>query len=430
VLLVVVGTPVAEQALAGAVRRGEKKKPAATGERPTKSIVALRAASGEVLWRKSAPDIDALRSLTLAASGNRVFYADGNGTACVELTTGRPLWRHAAPAPLGQSSGTLVVHAGVVLVALAGKGKRGLTLTALAGDDHSRNNWVRGGCQYGILPCNGLIYAPTHVCGCYFEAMVRGFWALAPEGKKKDEGGGMEEEERLERGPAFDISNPKSQISEAGDWPTYRGDAARSGGTAAELPAALAPAWQTGIGGKLTAPVVAGGRVFVSSINEHRIVAVDAAEGRVLWSFTAGGRVEPLLDSKVTFIPKDRVDLLLGVQPLELDRWHARVEDPLWRDVLPPRVHVFRHEAERDSPLPAFDPQVKDRAEVLVEAVLPLRVRLQDRPVIAEVANLQKRREPRLGRQIVRIERAGQIQAHSWVDERRRRGGRGDLLHR
>jgi hypothetical protein len=37
----------------------------------------------------------------------------------------------------------------------------------------SNNSWIRGTCQYGIIPANGLIYAPTHVCGCYFEAMVR-----------------------------------------------------------------------------------------------------------------------------------------------------------------------------------------------------------------------------------------------------------------
>lgn len=71
-----------------------------------------------------------------------------------------------------------------------------------------------------------------------------------------------------------------------------RCDAARSGSTTAELPVTLAPAWQTAIGGKLSAPVVAGGKVFVSSVNQHRVVALDAAQGRELWSFTASGRVD------------------------------------------------------------------------------------------------------------------------------------------
>jgi hypothetical protein len=58
-------------------------------------------------------------------------------------------------------------------------GYRGIELIDLQGSEHSRNNWVRGGCQYGILPANGLIYTPPHACGCYMEAKLRGFWALA-----------------------------------------------------------------------------------------------------------------------------------------------------------------------------------------------------------------------------------------------------------
>lgn len=54
-------------------------------------------------------------------------------------------------------------------------GHRGMESFDLVGNNHSRNNWVRGTCQYGILPCNGLIYAPSHACGCYMEAKLYGF---------------------------------------------------------------------------------------------------------------------------------------------------------------------------------------------------------------------------------------------------------------
>jgi len=37
------------------------------------------------------------------------------------------------------------------------------------------NHWVRGGCIYGIMPCNGLIYAPPHSCGCYLQSKLCGF---------------------------------------------------------------------------------------------------------------------------------------------------------------------------------------------------------------------------------------------------------------
>ena len=36
----------------------------------------------------------------------------------------------------------------------------------------------------------------------------------------------------------------------------------------------------------------AGGRVVVAEIDAHRVHAIDAASGEVLWQFTAGGRVD------------------------------------------------------------------------------------------------------------------------------------------
>jgi outer membrane protein assembly factor BamB len=41
------------------------------------------------------------------------------------------------------------------------------------------NHWVRGGCLYGVMPANGLTYAPPHNCACYPEAKLYGFNALA-----------------------------------------------------------------------------------------------------------------------------------------------------------------------------------------------------------------------------------------------------------
>ena len=46
------------------------------------------------------------------------------------------------------------------------------------------------------------------------------------------------------------------------------------------------------LGGKLTAPVVAGGRVFVASVDTHTVHALDGSSGRTVWSFTAGGRID------------------------------------------------------------------------------------------------------------------------------------------
>jgi len=170
------------------------------------------------------------------------------------------------------------------------------------------HHWVRGGCLYGIMPCNGLVYAPPHPCACYPEAKLYGFVALAParEGRVSRGEDRVAEAKRLEQGPAFvQIGNRQSAIGNPDDWPTYRHDPARSGATAAEVPAQLRKGWELELGGRLTPPVVAGGSVFVADVDRHTVYALDAASGRQRWSHIAGGRV----DSPPTF---DRGRVLFG----------------------------------------------------------------------------------------------------------------------
>jgi len=61
----------------------------------------------------------------------------------------------------------------------------------------------------------------------------------------------------------------------------------------AEFPMAAKyePAWKTPLKGKLTQPVIAGGKVLVSSIDKHTVHALDQITGKAAWSFLAGGRV-------------------------------------------------------------------------------------------------------------------------------------------
>jgi hypothetical protein len=46
------------------------------------------------------------------------------------------------------------------------------------------------------------------------------------------------------------------------------------------------------VGGRLSAPVVAGGLVLVASIDDDRVVALEAATGKPRWTFMAGSRVD------------------------------------------------------------------------------------------------------------------------------------------
>jgi len=155
------------------------------------------------------------------------------------------------------------------------------------------HHWVRGGCIYGIMPCNGLVYAPPHSCACYLVAKLYGFNALAPESTGRQVPRPASDDGRLERGPAYgSIGNPKSEITTPRDWPTYRHDPARSGFTKVSVPADLKRAWETDLGGELSSVVIAGNKLFVASVDAHIVYALNAASGKTLWTYTAGGRVD------------------------------------------------------------------------------------------------------------------------------------------
>ncbi|KPK35936.1 MAG: hypothetical protein AMJ65_16955 [Phycisphaerae bacterium SG8_4] len=168
-------------------------------------------------------------------------------------------------------------------------GKRGIEFVDLVSDNHWRNNWVRGVCQYGIMPCNGLIYAPSHACGCFMEAKLYGFWALSPERQARKPSGSVQ----LEEGPAYNkTANLKSKIENGNDWPTHRGNPLRSGSTSTKVSSQLKNTWSVSVGGKISAPVIASGNVILSAIDEHKIIALEAENGQRKWTFTAGGRVD------------------------------------------------------------------------------------------------------------------------------------------
>lgn len=72
----------------------------------------------------------------------------------------------------------------------------------------------------------------------------------------------------------------------------YRHDAERSGHARTSVPKTVARAWRTRVGGELSQPVVAGGRLYVASGVDHTVHALDAETGETLWQYMAGGRVD------------------------------------------------------------------------------------------------------------------------------------------
>ncbi len=173
------------------------------------------------------------------------------------------------------------------------QGYRGLEFRDTQGNDHCRHNWIRGICQYGIMPANGMVYLPPHNCGCYPEAKLYGLWTLKADESSLDLDS-LKPNATLERGPAYDQVSvrPSSPApSPSSSWPMHRHDPERSG----VLPTAVSAekvAWQTPLTGRLSAPVVAAGTLLVSRVDSHQVFALDPTSGEQRWSFTAGGPVD------------------------------------------------------------------------------------------------------------------------------------------
>jgi outer membrane protein assembly factor BamB len=168
-------------------------------------------------------------------------------------------------------------------------GRRGTEFIDLASGEVLWNSWARGVCRYGVMPCNGLLYTPPHACGCYMGAKLTGFHALAAE--RQTSKAASQESERLEKGPAY-TQVADSSSKNGSEWPTYRQNALRSGCTPDKVPAVLQSKWRVKVGGKISAPTVAEGKVFVASVDGHNVCAIDADSGRIGWRFTAGSRID------------------------------------------------------------------------------------------------------------------------------------------
>jgi outer membrane protein assembly factor BamB len=169
--------------------------------------------------------------------------------------------------------------------------RTGIEFVDYKNKDWTINHWVRGGCLYGVLPCNGLTYAPPHNCACYPEAKLYGLTALAGAAPTRPLPGVIPDEGRLEKGPVYG-QGAKPVKDDAGNWPTYRHDNGRSGSTALTLSANPETDWTVELGGRLTALTIAEQMVYLAQVDQHTVHALDEATGKKRWSYTVGGRVD------------------------------------------------------------------------------------------------------------------------------------------
>ncbi len=198
------------------------------------------------------------------------------------------------------------------------------TFIDLETGEKQHHKFYRGSCVLGIVPANGMFYTPPEACACFSEH-VHGFMALS--GRAGIERLGPDRtEDRLEKGPAWPAEAAAG--AEEGDaWPQYRGNAARGAASASVLwrqdsmpadaqdgraqePASTALSelwaapvasladcrsrheWNMRTGNIISAPAIAGGKVFVAVPDSHQMLALDARTGAKIWQFTADGRID------------------------------------------------------------------------------------------------------------------------------------------
>ncbi|MCG3181385.1 MAG: Outer membrane protein assembly factor BamB [Phycisphaerae bacterium] len=214
---------------------------------------------------------------------------------------------------------------------------------------------TRGPCKFLLaIPANGLLYSFPKDCVCY--PCLRGMVAYGPAADPPPDGA---DAHPLIAGPAqtpTDAADPADD-----DWPTYRGNPQRGCATASAGPAALETMWAADIGGRPTAPVVSGGRVYVAAADRHTLHALDAATGATRWRFIAGGRI----DSPPTIT---RGLCIFGCRDGWVYALRANDGRLVWRLRAAPaegRIPAFE---QLESPWPAFGAVLSDGQRVYASA--------------------------------------------------------------
>ncbi len=323
--------------LEGAVRRGEGL-----------TATAVELATGNVRWQRSDyPFLKKVRRLVVAR-GLLVFEVstmadkkEGNAIHVADATDGRVLWsrtfvpganhmKQARAMIVGETLWVLEYARCVGLEPRTGSVRRvlpagqvhcfppvatprymlsgELDLTDLQTGALDARRITKAACgrDAGWIPANGLIYFSPKHCVCW--PMLRGYVALAPRHPHaKPIQPPTAGDFRPRPGQA---TAPKQPPDTDEPWPCYRRDAFRSGHTPATVTDASRVLWTADLGGRpdgpigrdwrenpfvhgpVSAPVIAGGNVYVARPDAHELVALDAATGRVRWRASTDGRVD------------------------------------------------------------------------------------------------------------------------------------------
>jgi outer membrane protein assembly factor BamB len=290
-----------------------------TDDRSGNAIHVLSAEDGKRLWgRDYVPLASHMKQARAMFSGDLLWILEGpqgksHKHGCVGLDPRTGVVKKTLPASL--------THCFPPVATCRYLFSGEMDFTDLASGTLDANQITKAACSRdaGVVPANGLLYTFPKHCVCW--PMLRDYAALAPAnvsgtghhagvvGVPFPPSGTRSVPDTIQHGPAAAPRDCPLE-DESLDWPCYRHDAFRSGGTAAQLPRQLKILWTATLGGwpegaiardwhwnhfipgPVGPPVAAGGLVYVTRPDAHQIAALDVQSGKLRWTFTANGRVD------------------------------------------------------------------------------------------------------------------------------------------
>ena len=251
-------------------------------------IVVLSLSDGKKRW--DAPSDGGPMALVV---GDEIWF----GSKRFESGSGKIL----GESPIRITSGMCVPP---MLLGDVGGTPRGGDWTDVRTGQRYRSGGVRGSCVQGAAATDGKLYIAQNWCRCA-PAQVPGFVALGHTTLPADEA--FQVPRSVESG-ASPILPPDSAAGSAAEWPTFRGNAERSGAGPSAAPTALAikwrvaalpgqatplaAVWQDALAPRLSAPVVAQNTVYGAACCEGEVIAWDLETGSEKWRAATGARID------------------------------------------------------------------------------------------------------------------------------------------
>jgi outer membrane protein assembly factor BamB len=242
-------------------------------------LVVVSTEDGEIVWQKDNGNYQlVLRDDAIYAAGPQVPPEGSNHTEGLKFAydTGEILATFVQRRACTRATGS------VDSVFFRASG--GTVRIDTASDTANHIAPMRPPCHDGVIISDGFLYFGPWMCGC--QLSLYGHVGLGPAGDFNDRPG--LDDSRFEPGDG-DPAEVKRLEVQPGDWPALGGDNARTFASEVAIPGQVQTAWTFAIPSEAhpTAPVVAGGMVFVG--DRTGVVRAIDMQGKERWrAYTAG----------------------------------------------------------------------------------------------------------------------------------------------